>query len=260
MASIINASSSGSGGIVQTADASGVLQLQSNGTVALTVSTTRNVTLTSTGATGLVLDTDSSSTSNSSRLFFMNVTNGVSLRSSNTSTDGQLIFSTAAVPDSTSGNARVYLNKFGVGLAAIPSSGTGLSFPSAQDPSSDANTLDDYEEGTWTLTDGSGAGLSFTVLDARYTKIGRMVQCFAQFAYPSTSNGNNSSITGLPFAVANTAGGAYGAFTCYTTYSQATWLCTGSSTSSQVYSLAGAGVTNATLSGKQFRLVWIYEV
>jgi hypothetical protein len=37
MASIINASSTGSGGIVQTADASGVLQLQSNGTVALIV-------------------------------------------------------------------------------------------------------------------------------------------------------------------------------------------------------------------------------
>lgn len=38
MASIINASSSGSGGIVQTADASGVLQLQSNGVTALSTS------------------------------------------------------------------------------------------------------------------------------------------------------------------------------------------------------------------------------
>jgi hypothetical protein len=38
MASIINASSTGSGGIVQTADASGVLQLQSNGTTALSTS------------------------------------------------------------------------------------------------------------------------------------------------------------------------------------------------------------------------------
>jgi hypothetical protein len=37
MASIINASSTGSGGIVQTADASGVLQLQNNGTIAVTV-------------------------------------------------------------------------------------------------------------------------------------------------------------------------------------------------------------------------------
>jgi hypothetical protein len=43
MASIINASSSGSGGIVQTADASGVLQLQSNGTTAITVDTSQNV-------------------------------------------------------------------------------------------------------------------------------------------------------------------------------------------------------------------------
>jgi hypothetical protein len=38
MASIINASSTGSGGLISTGDASGVLQLQSNGTVALTVS------------------------------------------------------------------------------------------------------------------------------------------------------------------------------------------------------------------------------
>jgi hypothetical protein len=43
MASIINASSTGSGGIVQTADASGVLQLQTNGTTAVTVATSANV-------------------------------------------------------------------------------------------------------------------------------------------------------------------------------------------------------------------------
>ena len=43
MASIINASSTGSGGIVQTADASGVLQLQSNGNIAVTVDTSSNV-------------------------------------------------------------------------------------------------------------------------------------------------------------------------------------------------------------------------
>jgi hypothetical protein len=51
MASIINASSTGSGGIVQTADASGVLQLQSNGTTALTVSGA-NVTIAGTLSTG----------------------------------------------------------------------------------------------------------------------------------------------------------------------------------------------------------------
>jgi hypothetical protein len=43
MPSIINASSSGSGGIVQTADASGVLQLQTNGTTAVNVDTSARV-------------------------------------------------------------------------------------------------------------------------------------------------------------------------------------------------------------------------
>jgi hypothetical protein len=52
MASIINASSSGSGGIVQTADASGVLQLQSNGTVAFTVDTNANVGIGTTSPLG----------------------------------------------------------------------------------------------------------------------------------------------------------------------------------------------------------------
>ena len=45
MASTINASSSGSGGLISTGDASGVLQLQNNGTVAVTLSTTGNMGL-----------------------------------------------------------------------------------------------------------------------------------------------------------------------------------------------------------------------
>jgi hypothetical protein len=44
MTSTINASSTGSGGIVQTADASGVLALQTNGTTAVTISTGQVVT------------------------------------------------------------------------------------------------------------------------------------------------------------------------------------------------------------------------
>jgi len=209
MASIINASSTGSGGIVQTADASGVLQLQTNGSVALAVSTTRNITITSTGATGLTLDTDSSATGNSSRLFFMNVTNGVSLRSSNASTDGQLIFSTAAAPDSTSGTARVYFNKFGVGLAAIPSSGTGISFPSAQDPSSDANTLDDYEEGTFTPSYSGGlTGVSYgSVRNGYYRKIGSQVTIWLGIMTSGlTVTASGLTVSGLPFTATNSGG------------------------------------------------------
>ena len=50
MASIINASTSGAGGVVTTADSSGVLQLQTAGTTALTIDTSQNATFNSTGA------------------------------------------------------------------------------------------------------------------------------------------------------------------------------------------------------------------
>jgi hypothetical protein len=122
-----------------------------------------------------------------------------------------------------------------------------------------ANLLDDYEEGTWTPVDASGAGLTFTVVDARYTKVGRMVQCYAQVSYPSTADASQAGIGGLPFASASTANFSYGAFTVYTNYDFALWLNSNGSTLSIAHNLAGASVTNANVSGKQFRLVWIYD-
>lgn len=61
--------------------------------------------------------------------------------------------------------------------------------------------LGNYQEGTWTPTDGSGAGLSFTVDSATYTRIGRVVFITFFIVYPSTSNGNNAIVAGLPFTV-----------------------------------------------------------
>jgi hypothetical protein len=121
--------------------------------------------------------------------------------------------------------------------------------------------LNDYEEGTWTPIDASTATLTFSVLDARYTKIGRQVQCFAQISYPSTADTNDAKIGGLPFTSANTSGGSYGAFVTYTNFgSNPTFLNNNNTTNTSVYTNAGAAITNVTLSAKQFRLVWIYEV
>ena len=44
----------------------------------------------------------------------------------------------------------------GVGAATPSASGAGITFPATQSASTDANTLDDYEEGTWTPNQGSG--------------------------------------------------------------------------------------------------------
>ncbi len=71
-----------------------------------------------------------------------------------------------------------------------------------------ANTLDDYEEGTWTPTDNSGNSLSFTVYYARYVKIGRNLTIHGYMDFPSTSSSSNASIGGLPFL---TEANGYGA-------------------------------------------------
>ena len=85
--------------------------------------------------------------------------------------------------------------------------GTGISFPATQSASSDANTLDDYEEGTYT-PNFTGAGSSPTVGYATqsgvYTKIGRMVYFTSWIQWSSFSGGSgNLQIGGLPFTNAS---------------------------------------------------------
>src|ERR1035437_6156036 len=56
-----------------------------------------------------------------------------------------------------------------------------IKFPATQNPSSDVNTLDDYEEGTWTPIIGGGtseSGQSYDNHTGRYVKIGNLVQAF----------------------------------------------------------------------------------
>ena len=83
---------------------------------------------------------------------------------------------------------------------------SGITFPATQVPSADANTLDDYEEGTWTPNpiSTSGSITSFTVQTATYTKIGRSVTVNVQFTI--TNNGTGAGRVqmngSLPFATA----------------------------------------------------------
>lgn len=65
------------------------------------------------------------------------------------------------------------------GQATIPTinlTGGQIVFPATQSASADANTLDDYEEGTWTPSQGGGLTVVGTFSSSgKYTKIGRMV-------------------------------------------------------------------------------------
>jgi hypothetical protein len=88
--------------------------------------------------------------------------------------------------------------------------GTGIAFPSTQSASSDANTLDDYEEGTWTpALQGSSTAGTYTYDTDRtggnYTKIGNTVFIRGVIRVSGTTSAGSGSaqITGLPFATIN---------------------------------------------------------
>ena len=63
-----------------------------------------------------------------------------------------------------------------------------------------ANTLDDYEEGTWTPTVVGGMA-SFTTQSAYYTKIGNLVTVNFFIDALVTKSGSTLSIGGLPFSL-----------------------------------------------------------
>jgi hypothetical protein len=89
----------------------------------------------------------------------------------------------------------------------------GIIFPATQVASSDANTLDDYEEGTWTpaVTFATPGDLSvaYTTQYGDYEKVGRQVVArwnIVTSTFTHTTASGNFAITGLPFATTGTAG------------------------------------------------------
>jgi len=76
----------------------------------------------------------------------------------------------------------------------------GITFPATAVPSADANTLDDYEEGTWTPSVGGTA--TYTSQKGTYTKIGRQVTAIFDMTINVIGTGSTSQIGGLPFTSA----------------------------------------------------------
>ena len=154
MASSINASTSGGGGVIVTSDATGNLNIQSGGSTVVAVTAT-GATVTGTLAVsgGVTLTTT------------LPVLQGGTGVTTSTGTGAGVH---AATP--------VFTTTIGVGAATASASGSGITFPATQSASSDANTLDDYEEGAWTPNQGAG----LTVIGAfssagTYTKVGNIV-------------------------------------------------------------------------------------
>jgi hypothetical protein len=106
---------------------------------------------------------------------------------------------TAAITIDTAQRSK-FPTTIGVGGATPATSGSGISFPATASASSDANTLDDYEEGTWTPSIGGNA--TYTASVGRYLKIGKFVYFTADVQINVLGTGSGTTISGLPFTSA----------------------------------------------------------
>lgn len=89
-------------------------------------------------------------------------------------------------------------------LANTPLQLTGgqIKFPSTKIASADGNTLDDYEEGTWTPTLTGWSSITYNTRAGTYVKIGRQVTCWFDVRVTAGTNSIAAvQVTGLPFTV-----------------------------------------------------------
>jgi hypothetical protein len=150
----------------------------------------------------------------------------------------------------TDGTRMTVSTTMGVGGATPSTSGSGITFPATQSASSDANTLDDYEEGTWTPKNSSAGNLSINN-SATYIKIGKLV-----FINCDINQLNESVVYNLPFTCANT--GYPGSVLCgYNSYSSQpiTGVFNGNATTLNLYY---GGSNNIAPTNNRFVLAGCY--
>jgi hypothetical protein len=152
------------------------------------------------------------------QMFFRNFGGTNNLASISSDSGNTLQFGTGSQTAPTVPTERMRIDSSGnvlVGKASATANGgdvqvsSGITFPATQVPKSDANTLDDYEEGTWTpvLRFGTlSVGITYTTQTGNYTKIGNMVY-FNMFIVLSSKGSSTGAadIAGLPETVGVTS-------------------------------------------------------
>lgn len=147
----------------------------------------------------------------------LNGTGIFTIASPNSNTDRVINLPDAAGTLQVSGNPISGTTGTFTGLLDISAAGAGqIKFPATANLSSNANTLDDYEEGTWTPSikfGGNSAGMTYNEQIGTYIIIGRIgiISMVITLTAKGSSTGQ-ATLTGLPFSVqANARGGQVGA-------------------------------------------------
>ena len=182
-----------------TLDASGNLNIGTTGT-----NSNFRLNLTSPAGNGGIVFVPATDGSAVPVLRMLNAAISASVAEIGTASGSALYFSTAGTERARIPSAGGFqaVTTISVGNATPSSSGAGITFPATQSASSDANTLDDYEEGTWTATLVSSGGGAVTISSiAKYTKVGNQVLVTVESFNISLSSlsAGTLTITGLPF-------------------------------------------------------------
>lgn len=117
----------------------------------------------------------------------------------------RLIFATSSLKDGTAGE-QIAISTTG---NLLLKNGAGIDFSATSNSSGTMTSelLADYEEGTFTPIDDSGAGLTFGAnTKGHYVRMGNVVHAFIRVVYPSTGSGSLAQVAGLPFAGFNPSG------------------------------------------------------
>jgi hypothetical protein len=218
--STISAGTTSTTTLIHSGDTTGSLVLKTNdtgsgGTTAVTIDTSQNVGIGLTPTTYKFEVTGGDVRTNTSSFLYANT---LRLRGSDT----YQIYESAATTNlqiGTNGAGAFIFSCNGVGErmrinSGAPilclsggntsATGTGIAFPATQSASSDANTLDDYEEGTWTPSVGGSATYG-AQRNGWYVKVGPLVTVACDVTIATIGTGNTQLIGGLPFS-ANSGG------------------------------------------------------
>jgi hypothetical protein len=131
------------------------------------------------------------------------------------------------------------------GNLVIGTAGKGIDF-SVTSGAGTSELFSDYEEGVWTPADNSGAGLTFTGINASYTKIGRAVTINVELTFPVTVNATAAAIS-LPFS---SDSGTRGGGAIFSNRAGGTNIYFVGGANFVLYSDAGGALTNVDLSTK----------
>jgi len=231
-----------SSGFKVTADTSGILQLQTNGTAALTVDTSQNVGIgTSSPSTKLTV------VSSTNAGIAVNDGTVNTILYNTTSTNGSLGTTTnhpMAFYTNNSEKMRILSTGSILSLSggSTTATGTGIAFPAAQSASSDVNTLDDYEEGSFTPTLGGTS--TYAQQAGSYKKVGGLVYVSGILQVTTLGTGSASQMSGFPFTCSvgprNTLAVAYWSSTVGSLAYLAFYVPAGSATSNTIATTAVA--------------------